>query len=84
MNVDTAPRLASDDGSGNEAHWRQWSAEMDGAEGYVVQDVGRTAMLGGRAFSPGFSPDFHTDRIMPHRDTLRHIGRFTIVPAISD
>ena len=76
----TQPGLAGDDGSGNEAHWRQWSASIDGTEAYVLEDVGRRNILAGRAALSSFAEDFHTDRIMPRRMSGAAIRQLIIGP----
>lgn len=47
----------------------------DGREAFVVQDVGRRAMLRGRTALAGLDRDFRTDRVMPvHSIPPRRLG----------
>ena len=71
MSVDTMPRLAGYDGSGQDRDWHLWGAELDGTVEAVQGgrahsdfiDLGRAAILAGNERLPGLAADFATNRI---------------------
>lgn len=93
MSVGTLPRVEGYDGSGRDSDWRQWSAEMDGAEDAVLrdhdrrldfEDIGRRAILAGNESLAGLDPNFATDRLALRRRGLPPtIGRMALPPEIA-
>lgn len=69
------PELRDDDGSGNEQHWRQWSAETDGMEKYVTES---TVQLAGRAAMEGYDTAYFLGR----GDAPRHVG-FQVIQQVT-